>query len=231
MDHLEVAMSSDIVTTHVLFDMDGLLLDTEVIYTSVTQQIVGRYGKTFDWSIKSNMIGRPSIDSARYLVRELSLPISAEAYLEERDEMLRQAFPSCRSLPGARELVEHLSDQGVPIAVATSSNQEHFEIKTGHHAWFSRFDAVVTSDAADIKHGKPAPDIFLHAARVIGGQPCTTLVFEDAPSGLAAAKAAGMRTVIVPDAHMDKSRYRGADMIIDSLVGFSPELFGLPAFE
>ena len=75
-----------------IFDVDGLLLETESIYTRVTQQIVGRFGKTYDWSIKGNMIGRPQLDAARYLVDALDLPISAEQYLEERNSLLRKEF-------------------------------------------------------------------------------------------------------------------------------------------
>lgn len=214
--------------THVLFDMDGLLLDTEIMYTRVTQAIVGRYGKTFDWSIKSNMIGRRSEDSARYLVDTLALPLAPEDYLSERDVLLRQAFPTCEPLPGARNLVAHLARHAVPIAVATSSNREMFSLKTQNHPWFELFDAVVTGDDTEVKQGKPAPDIFLRAAGLIGASPESTLVFEDAPSGLHAAKAAGMRAVIVPDANMDKARYQGADLILDSLLEFAPPDFGLP---
>ena len=221
-------MNTNKTTTHVLFDMDGLLLDTEIIYTEVTQQIVGRYGKVFDWSIKSNMIGRPSSDTARYLIETLSLPMKPEDYLEERDLLLRAAFPSCQALPGAKELVEHLTDNGIPIAVATSSSRDLYEVKVQNHKWFTCFDTVVTGDDPNVKHGKPAPDIFLCAARKLKADPATTLVFEDAPSGLAAAKAAGMLAVVVPDTNMDKARYAGADMIIDSLEQFPPTLFGLP---
>jgi pseudouridine-5'-monophosphatase len=215
--------------THALFDMDGLLLDTEIIYTRVTQRIVGRYGKTFDWSIKSNMIGRRSEESSRYLVEALDLPMSAEDYLCERDEMMKQEFPSCTEMPGARKLVAHLKSHSVPIAVASSSSRELFEIKTLNHPWFSMFDAVVTGDDPEIGHGKPAPDIFLRAAALIGAPPSQTLVFEDAPAGLAAATAAGMRTIVVPDPHMEHSRYEGAAMMLDSLTEFSPSDFGLPA--
>ena len=216
--------------SHVLFDMDGLLLDTEIVYTRATQQIVGRFGKAFDWSLKSNMIGRPSTDSAQYLIDMLSLPISVEDYLAERDHLMRAGFSSCTPLPGAKELVFHLSAHAIPIAVATSSNRDLFEVKTQNHSWFALFDAIVTGDEPDVKRGKPAPDIFLSAARRIGAPPETTLVFEDAPSGLAAAKAAGMRVVVVPDANMDKTRYTGADLILDSLLKFSPGEFGLPEF-
>lgn len=212
-----------------LFDLDGLLLDTETIYTEVTQQIVGRFGKVFDWSIKSNMIGRPSRDSACYLVEALDLPIGPDTYLQERNALLREAFPTCRALPGAETLVTHLSSHGIPIAVATSSTRDLFELKTGHHRWFSLFDAVVTSDDPAVKRGKPAPDIFLRAAHLLRARPALTLVFEDAPSGLDAARAAGMRTVVVPDVNMDRSRYAGADLILDSLADFSPAEFGLPS--
>ena len=214
--------------THVLFDMDGLLLDTEILYTRVTQAIVGRYGKTFDWSIKSNMIGRRSEDSARYLIETLGLPIAPEDYLTERDVLLRQAFPSCEPLPGAKKLVAHLARHTIPMAVATSSSREMFELKTQNHPWFGLFDAVVTGDDTEVRQGKPAPDIFLRAAGLIGAAPDHTLVFEDAPSGLYAAKAAGMRVVIIPDANMDKTRYHDADLILDSLLEFMPPDFGLP---
>jgi pseudouridine-5'-monophosphatase len=217
--------------THALFDMDGLLLDTEIIYTRVTQQIVGRFGKTFDWSIKSNMIGRRAEESSRYLVDALALPISPEDYLQERDVLLRAAFPHCAELPGARRLISHFSNRGVPIAVASSSSRELYELKTQNHPWFSMFDIVVTGDDPDIDQGKPAPDIFLRAAALIDATPANTLVFEDAPSGLAAATAAGMRTVVVPDPNMDRSRYDGAALILDSLLEFSPADFGLPAIK
>ena len=80
--------------TCVIFDLDGVLLDTEKFYTEVTQAIVGRYGKTFDWTLKSNMVGRPAIESARYLVDSLDLPITPEDYLREREDALRQRFPN-----------------------------------------------------------------------------------------------------------------------------------------
>ena len=214
--------------THALFDMDGLLLDTEIIYTQVTQKIVGRFGKTFDWSIKSNMIGRRAEESSRYLVNALALPISPEDYLQQRDVLLKQAFPSCAELPGARKLISHLSSRGIPIAVASSSSREMYELKTQNHPWFSLFDVVVTGDDPDIDQGKPAPDIFLRAAALIDATPARTLVFEDAPAGLAAATAAGMRAVVVPDPNMDRSRYPGAALILDSLLEFSPADFGLP---
>ncbi len=217
--------------THVLFDMDGLLLDTEIIYTRVTQQIVGRFGKVFDWSIKANIIGRRALDSSRYLVEAMDIPMTAEDYLKERDSLLREAFPDCEPLPGAERLVRHLHENKVPMAVATSSSEDLYFLKTQRHrSWFDLFPVTVTGDDPDIEQGKPAPDIFQVAAKRIGAAPESTLVFEDAPSGLAAAKAAGMKAIVVPDPNMDKSRYTEADVILNSLAEFDPVEFGLKPY-
>ena len=189
----------------------------------ITQEIVSKYGKTYDWSIKANMIGRKAIDSARYLVSALSLPITAEQYLENRNDRLIEEFYNAKALPGAERLIRHLHANGIPIALATSSTRELFEIKaSSHQEWFSLFDTVVTGDHPDVINGKPAPDIFNIAANNINATPSSTLVFEDAPSGLEAGIAANMRVIVVPDPNMDKGRYVGADLIIDSLLEFDP---------
>jgi len=214
--------------SQVLFDMDGLLLNTEIIYTRVTQQIVGRFGKTFDWSIKANMIGRDSRESSEYLVSTLDLPMTGAQYLQERDGLLRKAFPECEPMPGAEKLIRLLNASNVPIAVATSSSQDLFELKINRHrAWFDLFDTVVTSDDPAVGRAKPAPDIFLTAASRLGGEAGASLVFEDAPSGLEAGLSAGMQVVAVPDPNMDRSRYTGAAQVLDSLEQFEPALFGL----
>ena len=94
---------------YVLFDMDGVLLDTENFYTEATQQIVARWDKTFDWSLKQHMVGRPAIESARYLVDALDLPITPEQYLAEREEGLRTRMPQAQPMPGAVALTRFSS--------------------------------------------------------------------------------------------------------------------------
>ena len=224
-------MSAQPSATSLLFDVDGLLLNTEIVYTEVTQEIAGRFGKKFDWSIKANMIGRAEMESARYLVDTLELPISAEDYLSERNEMLRRGLAGCDPMPGAEQMIRHLRNENVPIAVATSSTTELYEIKKSRHTdWFSLFDVTVTGDDPDVTRAKPAPDIFITAARRLGADPSDTLVFEDAPSGLAAGIAAGMRVIVVPDPNMDRSRYQGATEILDSLEDFSMMRYNLPEY-
>jgi pseudouridine-5'-monophosphatase len=212
----------------VIFDMDGVLLATERFYTEVTQAIVGRWGKTFDWSIKANMIGRPARDSARYLVETLALPITADEYLHEREAMLEALFPRADAMPGAPELTAALAARGVPQAVATSSGRRLFDLKTTRHRdWFRVFGAMVLGDDPRLRRGKPAPDIFLLAASELGVDPASCLVVEDATVGVAAAHAAGMQVIAVPDPENDPRPFADADLVLPSLEAVTPELLGL----
>jgi len=214
-----------------IYDMDGLLLDTEGIYTEVTQQIVGEYGKVFDWSVKEKIIGRRSIQAAEIIVESLDLPISPQDYLDSRKDVLLEKFKDTKALPGAKEMTTHFSKLGIPQALATSSSSPMFEAKfKKHKKWFSQFAQIVRGDDPELKEGKPAPDIFLLAANRVGVDPAECLVFEDAPTGTEAALAAGMSVVVVPDPNMDHCHYKNASQIISSLKDFDPEYWGLPKF-
>jgi pseudouridine-5'-monophosphatase len=214
-----------------IYDMDGLLLDTEGIYTEVTQQIVGEYGKVFDWSVKEKIIGRRSIQAAEIIVESLDLPISPQDYLDSRKDVLQEKFKDTEALPGAKEMTTHFFKLGIPQALATSSSSPMFEAKfEKHKKWFSQFAQIVRGDDPELKEGKPAPDIFLLAANRVGVDPAECLVFEDAPTGTEAALAAGMSVVVVPDPNMDHCHYKNASQIISSLKDFDPEYWGLPKF-
>ncbi len=212
----------------VIFDMDGVLLDTERFYTEVTQEIVGRFGRVFDWSIKAEMVGRPAIESARHLVQVLALPITPEQYLSEREARLQELLATAEPMPGAVELVRALHRRGIPSAVATSSTRDFFALKTRRHAaWFDLFDAIIVGDDGRVGRGKPAPDIFLVAAAELGIAPQDCLVVEDSPAGIAAARAAGKQSLAVPDPGMDTARLAAADLLVTSLAHVSLEMLGL----
>ncbi|MFL2738908.1 MAG: HAD family hydrolase [Deltaproteobacteria bacterium] len=215
----------------IIYDMDGLLLDTEGIYTEVTQDIVSEYGKVFDWSIKKKIIGRRSIDAAKIIVESLDLPITPQDYLNSRKDVLLERFRDTKALPGAKALTKHFNQRGIPQAIATSSSSPIFEAKyEKHKKWFSQFEQIIRGDDPQLKEGKPAPDIFLLAAKRIGVAAEKCLVFEDAPSGTEAALAAGMSVVVVPDPNMDHKFYKNASQIISSLKDFDPEYWGLPKY-
>lgn len=211
--------------------MDGLLLDTEGIYTEVTQNIVGEYGKVFDWSIKKTIIGRPAYQAAKIIVESLDLPISPKDYLDLRKDVLIEKFKNTQPMPGAKEITSHFFRHDIPQAIATSSSSPIYDAKYNKHKkWFSQFAQIVRGDDPELKQGKPAPDIFLLAAKRIGVEPKKCLVFEDAPSGNEAAIAAGMSVVVVPHPEMDLNYFKNPSQIITSLKNFDPKSWGLPRF-
>jgi HAD superfamily hydrolase (TIGR01509 family) len=218
--------------THVIYDMDGLLLDTERFYTEVNSIIAARYGTRFDWSLKSRMLGKKATDSARIIVDALQLPLTPEQYLAEREPLLEGRFPMAEPMPGALRLTRHLHARGIPQGVASSSDRRLFEMKTSRHReWFSIFECVMLPDDPSVCHGKPAPDLFLAAARVLRAAPANCLVFEDAPAGIDAARAAGMSIVAIADPRLDGGDFSDADEVLHSLEDFRLEHWGLPPFD
>jgi HAD superfamily hydrolase (TIGR01509 family) len=218
--------------THVIYDNDGLLLDTEPFYTKAHETLARRYGKNFDWTVKSKMIGLRAEDSAHVVISALRLPLSVAEYLEERKHLLEELFPHAEPMPGAVELSMHLHRAGIPQAVATSSDRFYFDLKiTRHQEWFKIFQCIVIGDDPGIQRGKPAPDIFLLAANRLHADPAHCLVIEDSPAGIEAARAAGMFAIAVPDPHMDDSSYSGAHQIIRSLKELDPVRWGFPPFQ
>jgi pseudouridine-5'-monophosphatase len=215
----------------VIYDMDGLLLDTEPFYTEASQRIAARHGKVFDWTVKSRMIGQRAQDSARVFTEALGMPMTPEEYLEARRSVLEELFPQAKPMPGAVRLTEHLHRHDVPQAVATSSDRRHFGLKTSRHQkWFEIFDCIVIGDDPRVLHGKPAPDIFILAALELGVAASQCLVFEDSPVGVVAARAAGMSVIAVPDSHLEKGIFSLADAVLRSLEEFDPAAWGLPSF-
>ena len=132
---------------------------------------------------------------------------------------------------GAKEMTSHFYSHDIPQAIATSSSSPIYDAKyKKHEKWFSQFAQIVRGDDPELKEGKPAPDIFLLAAKRLDVEPAECLVFEDAPAGTEAAIAAGMSVVVVPHPEMDKKHFKSASQIISSLNDFDPQSWGLPIF-
>jgi pseudouridine-5'-monophosphatase len=237
---------------YVVFDMDGLLIDTERIYTEVTNDILGRYGKTMTWDIKAQLMGRTRVESATHLLSQFpGIDITVDQYLIESQEKLDAKWPTAQLLPGVQKLVQHLVKHSVPIVVATASTRRNVGRKSENlKEFFDYFQGniVCSDDVAGKTTGKPEPYIFLHAAGVLGKavgvtEQCTEaeaverskgLVFEDAVYGVQAGKRAGMSVVWVPDDRLldvaSGSPYT-PDETLASIEHFKPEKWGLPPYD
>lgn len=179
----------------VLFDMDGVLLNSEPLYTIAYNRVMEPWGKTLDPVTKHEIMGRPPSKSIPHVIAKFGLPIGWEEFKARRDPIMDELIRNVEAMPGAHALIRELKLRGIRIAVATSTFRPLFERKTKSHPWFSLFDAVICGDDPEIEHPKPAPDIFLVAARRLGVRIERCGVFEDSPAGLEAARATGAGAV------------------------------------
>lgn len=201
----------------VVFDMDGLLLDTEVLWHRAEVELFRRHGGEFTWDDKLAVIGTSFDNTARYFAERLGRPLEAgRALVDEMIGLMHQLVQrEVDARPGAVELVARLREQHPGVRLGLASNSPRFLVDDalGTAGLAGAFDAIVTSD--DVEHSKPAPDIYLLACERLGVRPAEALALEDSPSGVAAAKAAGLTCIAVPQfAETDVS---AADRVVDSL--------------
>ena len=220
--------------THLVFDMDGLLLDTESIYNATFENILKQFGKTYTDELKTKTMGKRPMDYAKLIVDDNALPLTPTEFLEKVDPMLLAAFPQAKWMPGMPKLLHHLHKNGVPMAVATSSGDENYKSKVTHKTnMFSMFSHVIRGSM--VENGKPAPDIFLRAAgdfKPSAVNPSDCLAFEDSPAGVKSARSAGMQCVMIPDFKLTPEDLRKeASLVLSSAHDFQPQDYGLPPYE
>jgi len=183
----------------VVFDLDGVIADTEQVWDEVREQLVRERGGRWHERAQADMMGMSSPEWSAYMHDELGL---AETPAEINDEVVRRMLARYRSgvplLDGAVEAVERLAD-AFPLAVASSSNRPLIEAVLDAAGIAGRFAATVSSE--EVARGKPAPDVYLEAARRLGVAPEGCAAVEDSANGLRSAHAAGMRVLALPNAH------------------------------
>ena len=208
----------------VIFDMDGLLVDTERLSFGASALVLRDLrGVTLPHEVMVALVGRRYDECWAYMRELYGLTESIEeleaAQTAYYAPMLReQAEP----MPGARELVAALHERGYPLAIASSSPLWQIEAVVDRLNLRGMLAAVASGE--EVPHGKPAPDVYLLAAERLGVPPARCLALEDSGPGTIAAKAAGMRVIAVPSAETAGHSFEHADLVLPSLVGALPEV-------
>jgi HAD superfamily hydrolase (TIGR01509 family) len=198
----------------VLFDLDGLLVDTEPLWIRSAGEILGRRGHAWDLALRPKVMGRHPLEVARFMIEHYGLDDDPVALMEERLALQRQLYASegIEPMPGALTLVRELVSAGIPRAVASGSPTALVTTCLDALGLRGSFGVAIGSDR--VAKGKPAPDVFLAAARALGVDPRGCAVLEDADNGVAAALAADMICVKVT---RDERGGAGAQLLLESL--------------
>jgi len=199
------------------------MVDSEPHSLASWSTVLSRRGITLTQPVIDRMFGLRQIEAARMLVDVYGLTEEPTSLAKEKEEyQIRHLDGQITAMPGLFELLTESERRGLVVAVASSGAQSYVAAVLTAINLSDRFHAVVTGD--DVVNGKPAPDVFLVAARALQVEPCECVVLEDAPSGVQAAKAAGMRCVAVPNAHTRALDLSVADFVLSSLLAVRDRL-------
>jgi HAD superfamily hydrolase (TIGR01509 family) len=208
----------------VVFDMDGVLIQSEEVWDEVREAYVRERGGRYDAEVQRAMMGMSSTEWSRYLHESAGVPDGPAAI---NDEVVRRMLESYRGhlplIEGAEEAVRRLAGR-FPLAVASSSNRPLIDAVLEVAGLAQYFTATVSSE--EVARGKPAPDVYLEAARRLGVPAARCAAIEDSHGGIRSAKAAGMRVIAIPNPSYppDEESLAQADVVIRSLDELTPEL-------
>jgi HAD superfamily hydrolase (TIGR01509 family) len=200
----------------VIFDNDGLLLDTEEAWTRAERTLFEQRGRDFTIEHKRSLIGSARTAAGLKLEAMLELPGAGEELMDELHGLvMEEVLDGVPPRPGALELLSRLADAGMPLALASNPEPDFVERTLSGVGLLADgpFRAIVT--AADVRNPKPAPDIYIEACRRLGAAPTTAVALEDSPTGVASAAAAGLFVVGVP--YLPGTQMPDSDLLVDSL--------------
>ncbi len=200
----------------VVFDLDGLMFNTEHLYRLVGGEVLRRRGKTYDEALFKAMMGRPSVVALQIMIDWHELDATVADLQRENDEIFPAILDAqLAPMPGLVELLSALEAAAVPKAIATSSRRSFVADLLGRHGWLERFEFWLTSE--DVTRGKPDPEIYLTAAGRLELRPANVLVLEDSQTGCRAAVDAGTHAVAVPGDHSRDHEFPGARFVAEGL--------------
>jgi HAD superfamily hydrolase (TIGR01509 family) len=207
----------------VIFDLDGVLLDSETAWVEVKRAFTEESGGHWQERAQLDMLGMSSIEWSRYMHDELGVPVPPERISSEvADRLVQRYRQRLPLLPGAVEAVRSLG-RDWPLALATSSNRNVIDLALEESRLTDAFAATVSSEEVD--GGKPAPDVYLEAARRLNAEPSDCVAIEDSANGIRSAHAAEMAVIAIPnrDFPPEPDALALAALVLDSLEELSPE--------
>jgi HAD superfamily hydrolase (TIGR01509 family) len=183
----------------IIFDMDGLMLDTEPLYKVAWQAASAELGYVLDDSLYASLVGRPTRDCEQEVMQQFGSAFPLDRFRVRWPErwQVEVAAKGIQQKPGLLQFLAFLDKQRLPVAVATSSEADYAAFSLRHAGLDGRFAVIVTGD--QVARGKPAPDIYLEAARRLQVPPAACVALEDSDAGTLAASRAGMRALLIPD--------------------------------
>ena len=200
----------------VVFDMDGLMFNTEDVYTAAGTELLRRRGHEFTAELKDAMMGLPAQPTFEIMIRYCNLKDTWQQLSAESNQLfLGYLRDRLTPMPGLMELLDALERAAMPKAIATSSRRELVDPCLQPFDLERRFQFILTAE--DVVHGKPNPEIYLTAAGRFGVSPAEMVVLEDSPNGCRAAASAGAFAVAVRSEHSRQYDFHMASLVVDSL--------------
>jgi HAD superfamily hydrolase (TIGR01509 family) len=213
----------------VIFDLDGVLVDSERVWGTVREELTRDRGGKWQPGALRAMMGMSSLEWSRYMHDELDVPLPPSEISREVVKRVEEHY--AQHLPliaGAVDAVRRLATRW-PLGLASSANREIIDTVLELTGLRDSFAATVSSE--EVPRGKPAPDVYLEAARRLGVEPATAAAVADSTNGLLSAKAAGMTVIALPNRDFPPTPegLAAADVVIDSLYALTPEKIELVA--
>ena len=182
----------------IIFDMDGLLVDSEVVWQIAETDLIAARGHVYTEEVREKIIGMRLDEFLVILRDEYQISDTVEELCEELTQRMVELIPKkVKAKPGANEIIQYAAENNIPRAIASSSPMAIIEAIVQSQGWGDLIPQRYTAD--DVAAGKPAPDVYLYATKNLGVEPTKCLALEDSPNGTRAAVAAGMTCYAVPD--------------------------------
>jgi HAD superfamily hydrolase (TIGR01509 family) len=199
----------------IIFDMDGLMVDSERLYQQAQEEITRHFNKTLPEKARLKMMGRKPLESMKIFVEALDIPTGALKVLEMRNDIMREKYKNdLVPLPGLNHIIDAFYGK-LKMAISTGSQEEFLDIVVDQLEIRNKFDVLQASD--EIEQGKPHPEIYLKTCKKLGLKPGECVVLEDSLNGVLAGKGAGCYVIAVPSEYTKQENFDRADFVADDL--------------